>query len=59
MYEINSIDGRKFINGYKIMVIGKGDDGACEIRDANDATRFCGTYAECEKWLLGRALLVK
>lgn len=52
MYQI------KATNGYEIRVIGKGENGLCEVADANGKTVKTGTYAECEKYLMDRAVKI-
>lgn len=52
MYQI------KFEGGYEIQVIGKGEKGLCRVQDSQQRIVFTGTYAECEKWLNGRAVKV-
>lgn len=58
MYQISDINGQKLINGYAIVVIGRGENGLCRIDDGNGQEKFRGTYSECVSWLTSRSMLV-
>ncbi len=45
-------------NGYEIQVIGKGERGLCRVESHDNRTVFSGTYAQCKRWLLDRAVKV-
>lgn len=55
MYQLNSVDGRRIINGYQIVVL-KGHDIA-RIDDRNNREVFRGTCEACEQFIRDRAML--
>lgn len=45
--------------GYQIQVIGKGEKGMCQIvKSPYPDAVYTGTYDECVKWLMDRAVRV-
>jgi len=59
MFQIQTVDGKRIINGCSIVGIGPKTHDTCEVRDNDSNTKFAGTYAECCQWLRDRAMLAK